>query len=99
MKTLLAICLLAAAPFTWGQGAATPASAGPSTAGTTVGKSLPPGHPSVTAAVTTEAIQVPKASGANAQTVEEVNIRRAELKEQVVLVRGKVVDYSPRLKG
>ena len=44
-------------------------------------------------------MKVPKASGANAQTVEAVNIRRAELKDQVVLVRGKVVKYAPGIMG
>jgi hypothetical protein len=68
-------------------------------AGAGTDKGLPPGHPSVSPVVSTELIQVPKASGANAQTVEAVNARRVELKDQVVLVRGKVVKYTPSIMG
>ena len=168
MKTLFAICLLIAAPFTWAlDGAGTPAPGGPvyqgqvlevkdvqsytylrlktkegevwaavrtapvkpgdkvtidnvtvmnnfeskslnktfSTIvfGNLVGagnsKGLPPGHPRISSAVSTEVVKVPKAVGANAQTVEAVNIRRAELKDQVVRVRGKVVKYAPGIMG
>jgi hypothetical protein len=105
MKTLLAIWLLAAAPYTWAlDGAETPAPVGPVYQaqvldGAGNGKGLPPGHPSISPAVSTEVMKVPKAVGANAQTVEAVNARRAELKDQVVLVRGKVVKYAPGIMG
>jgi hypothetical protein len=168
MKTLLAICLFAAASFTWAlDGVGTPASAGPvyqgqvlevkdvesytylrlktkegevwaavrtapvkpgdkvtidnvtvmnnfeskslnktfptivfgKLAGAGNGQGLPPGHPSTSPVVSAEVIKVPKAVGANAQTVEAVNARRAELKDQVVLVRGKVVKYAPGIMG
>jgi len=42
---------------------------------------------------------VPKASGANARTVAEVVTRSAELKDQIVTVRGKVVKYHPEIMG
>ena len=105
MKTLWAICLLAAASFTWAlEGAETPAPVGPAYQGQVLGGAgngigLPPGHPSVSPAVSAEVMKVPKAVGANAQTVEAVNTRRAELKNQVVLVRGKVVKYAPGIMG
>lgn len=59
---------------------------------------LPTGHGSGAAADAT-AIHVPKASGANAHTVEEVIAGRAELKDQVVLVSGRVVKYAPGIMG
>ncbi|OIQ81548.1 hypothetical protein GALL_366740 [mine drainage metagenome] len=42
---------------------------------------------------------VPKATGANARTVAEINTKRTELKDQPVLVRGKVVKYNPEIMG
>ncbi len=44
-------------------------------------------------------IHVPKAIGANAQTVEEIMTKSAELKDKPVLVRGKVVKYNPGIMG
>lgn len=44
-------------------------------------------------------IHVPKVSGANARTVAEINTRRTELKDMPVLLRGKVVKYSPEIMG
>lgn len=43
--------------------------------------------------------RVAKASGVNARTVAEVVTRSAELKDQTVLVRGKVVKYHPEIMG
>jgi hypothetical protein len=63
------------------------------------GNGLPAGHPSTAKAVDAEDIHVPKASGANAKTVEEINTRSADLKDQVILVRGKVVKYAPGIMG
>ncbi|MGE5758504.1 MAG: nucleotide-binding protein [Sideroxydans sp.] len=44
-------------------------------------------------------IRVPKANGSNALTVAEIVTRSAELKDQTVLVRGKVVKYNPEIMG
>lgn len=44
-------------------------------------------------------IQVPKATGANAWTVAEIIAKAAELKDKPVLVRGKIVKYSPGIMG
>ena len=43
--------------------------------------------------------RVAKASGANARTVAEIVTRSAEFKDQVVMVRGKVVKYHPEIMG
>lgn len=50
-------------------------------------------------AVETENIKVPKATGANARTVEEVATKSAELKDKPVLVRGKIVKYNEGIMG
>jgi hypothetical protein len=42
---------------------------------------------------------IPKASGANARTVAEIIKKGVQLKEQTVLVRGKVVKYNPEIMG
>jgi hypothetical protein len=42
---------------------------------------------------------VPRASGPNARTVAEIVTRCDELKDQPVLVRGKVVKYLPEIMG
>jgi hypothetical protein len=63
------------------------------------GKDLPPGHPAISQATDTENIHVPKASGANAQTVADIITKRSELKDQSVTVRGKVVKFSPNIMG
>lgn len=60
---------------------------------------LPAGHPPTAKAADTETIRVPKASGANAKTVEEINAQSAALKDKTVVVRGKVVKYSPGIMG
>lgn len=44
-------------------------------------------------------VKVPKASGADARTVAEVIGKSAELKDKTVLIRGKVVKYSPGIMG
>jgi hypothetical protein len=44
-------------------------------------------------------IHVPKATGANARTVAEINSKGAELKDKPVLVRAKVVKYNPGIMG
>lgn len=44
-------------------------------------------------------IEVARAAGDNAFTVEEVLIRGAELKDKTVLVRGKIVKYNEQIMG
>lgn len=44
-------------------------------------------------------IHVAKASGPNAKTVAEITTKAAELKDKPVLVRGKVVKYTPDVMG
>lgn len=45
------------------------------------------------------AIRVPKATGANAYTVEEIVTRSKTLKDKPVVVRGKVVKFNPQIMG
>jgi hypothetical protein len=47
----------------------------------------------------TEKIQVPKASGANAKTVAEIVTQAKDLKDKPVVVRGKVVKFNPGIMG
>ena len=44
-------------------------------------------------------VRVPKAQGANAYTVEEINKKAVALKDKSVVVRGKVVKYNPGIMG
>jgi len=44
-------------------------------------------------------IKIPKASGENAWTVEEIMTKGAELKDKPVLVRGRVVKYNSGIMG
>jgi hypothetical protein len=44
-------------------------------------------------------VKVPKATGANARTVAEIVTARADLTGKTVLVRGKVVKYTPGVLG
>jgi hypothetical protein len=44
-------------------------------------------------------VHVPRATGPNARTVAEIMTKPAELKDKPVLVRGKVVKYSPSIMG
>lgn len=44
-------------------------------------------------------VQVPKATGPNARTVAEILTKPADLKDKPVLVRGKIVKYSPAIMG
>lgn len=59
---------------------------------------LPPGHvPIGTKQVDLGDIKVPKANGPDARTVAEVITKRGELKDKNVLVRGKVVKFTPEI--
>lgn len=92
MKTIFALLVLAAIANT--------ATAAPQPNADTAkpAVALPPGHvPIRTAPVDLGDIKVPKASGPNAQTVAEVITKRIELKDKSVLVRGKVVKFTPEI--
>ncbi len=52
-------------------------------------------HAGVVKAADVEAVKVPKASGPDARTVAEIVTKRTALKDKTVLVRGKVVKYTP----
>lgn len=90
MRIIFALLVLAAV--------AAPALAAPQ-AGADAAKppvALPPGYvPINTAPVDLENIKVQKARGSNARTVEEVITKRIKLKDKAVLVRGKVVKFTP----
>ena len=59
---------------------------------------MPLGHMSANAVpIDLENIKVPKAGGPDARTVAEVITNRAELKDKVVVIRGKVVRFSPEI--
>jgi hypothetical protein len=61
---------------------------------------LPPGHPPISKTpVDLANIRVDKATGPNAKTVEEVVTQRATLKDQPVVVRGKVVKFNAGIMG
>jgi hypothetical protein len=86
MKSLLASCLILLSACAFAADNAAPVS--PHGAG---GKMASP--------VDLGSIKVAKAVGANARTVEEIVAKRAELKDQPVLVRGKVVKFNPEIMG
>ncbi len=56
-------------------------------------------HPIPVKMTVTGDIRIPKASGTNALTVAEIITRSAELKDQTVVVRGKVVKYNSEIMG
>ncbi|MDO8770051.1 MAG: nucleotide-binding protein [Burkholderiaceae bacterium] len=56
-------------------------------------------HAGVAKVLDSAPILVAKATGANARTVAEVATKGAELKDQQVQVRGKVVKFSPQIMG
>ena len=58
-----------------------------------------PAHSGIGKAVDVGDVKVPKASGPNARTVAEIISKRIELKDKTVLVRGKVVKYTPEVLG
>ena len=59
---------------------------------------MPLGHMSAnTVPIDLENIKVPKAGGPDARTVAEVITNRAELKDKVVVIRGKVVRFNPEI--
>ncbi len=96
MNVLLTICMMVTASFVWageplGLHGAPTAATGSRDAGTA--------YPMHTKMTFTGDIDVPKARGANARTVAEVMTRGDELRDQTILVRGKVVKYNPQIMG
>jgi hypothetical protein len=65
----------------------------------TGGKDLTSAHSGAAKPIDVPDTKVPKATGANAQTVADVMTKSAELKGKAVLVRGKVVKYNPGIMG
>ncbi len=80
--------------------AQTPAAAGtaPPKAGAAAGGDLGAFHSGLP---TTDVgdVKVPKATGADARTVAEIVTKRTELKDKPVVVRGKVVKFTPAVMG
>ena len=56
-------------------------------------------HSGVAKAADVGEVKVPKATGPDARTVAEIVTKKAELKDKTVLVRGKVVKYTPEVLG
>ena len=71
--------------------------AGASAAG--AGSDMAAAHSGVAKAADVRDVKVPKASGPDARTVAEIVTKRAELKDKTILVRGKVVKYTPEVLG
>ena len=71
--------------------------AGASAAG--AGGDMAAAHSGVAKAADVRDVKVPKASGPDARTVAEIVTKRAELKDKTILVRGKVVKYTPEVLG
>ena len=62
-------------------------------------RELSAAHAGIATAPALGDVKVPKASGPNARTVAEIVTERTALKDQTVLVRGKVVKYNPGILG
>jgi hypothetical protein len=56
-------------------------------------------HAGVTSTSDVGDVKVAKATGPNARTVAEIATRRAEFKDKAVVVRGKVVKFTPEVLG
>jgi hypothetical protein len=63
------------------------------------GNGITAAHPNIKMTADTGDIHIPKANGANGRTVSEVITKGAELNNQTVLVRGKVVKFNPQIMG
>jgi len=63
------------------------------------GGSMGDPHAGIAKPVDVGDVKVPKANGANARTVAEIVTGRAELKNKPVVVRGKVVKFTPAVMG
>lgn len=62
-------------------------------------RDLAAAHSGAAPAADTGDVKVPKASGPNARTVAEIVAKSAELKNRPIVVRGKVVKYTPAVLG
>jgi len=56
-------------------------------------------HAGIAKAADVGDVKVPKATGPDARTVAEIVTKKTELKDKTVLVRGKVVKYTPEVLG
>ena len=63
------------------------------------GEDLGQVHKGVAKAADVGDVKVPKAQGSDARTVAEIVGKRAELKDKTVVVRGKVVKFTPGVMG
>lgn len=63
------------------------------------GNRMAAAHPNLAKTAGTGDIHVARANGTNSRTVAEVMTKGAELKDQTVLVRGKVVKFNPEIMG
>lgn len=63
------------------------------------GNGMAAAHPSLAKTADTGDVHVARANGTNSRTVAEVMTKGAELKDQTVLVRGKVVKFNPEIMG
>ena len=60
---------------------------------------LPPGHAAAAKSPAAADVKVPKATGANARRVAEINAQSAELKDKPVVVRAMVVKFNGGIMG
>jgi len=65
----------------------------------TPGGGVPAAHAGMAKPVDVGSVKVAKATGADARTVAEVNLAKADLKGKTVAVRGKVVKFTPAVMG
>lgn len=66
---------------------------------TNVGRGLAGAHADVAKAADVGDVKVPKAEGADAQTIVNIVTKRTELKNKTIRVRGKVVKYNSGILG
>ena len=102
MNVPLAICMMLTASLVWASDDPNPDPQGKlasAAASAEADFGLGMAHPELVSMTFTGDIHVPKASGTNARTVAEIATRGDELRDQTVLVRGKVVKYNPKIMG
>lgn len=73
--------------------------AAPAAGGSSAAVDMPALHAGMSKPVDAGTIKVTKATGPDARTVAEVNARKADLKGKPVVVRGKVVKFTPGVLG
>jgi hypothetical protein len=73
--------------------------AGPGGSAVPAGGDLAALHAGVAKAVDVGDVKVARATGPDARTVAEIVMRKAELKDKTVVVRGKVVKFTPEVLG